>query len=113
MQNRVSFLAVAVSHMEDQSYHQMGGRVAGTGLPLEDCIVRCAEGKWPLTEVFSLGTLALWVEKCVDTALDPLVVSAHMGLSEVTLRGQPGGWDSDFQFHCLILFLVSNISGKR
>lgn len=57
--------------------------------------------------------LALWVEKCVDTALDPLVVSAHMGLSEVTLRGQPGGWDSDFQFHCLILFLISNISGKR
>lgn len=32
----------------------------------------------------------------MDTALDPLVVSAHMGLSEVTLRGQPGGWDSDF-----------------
>lgn len=56
---------------------------------------------------------ALWVEKCVDRALDPLVVSADMGLSEVTLNGQPGGWDSDLRFHCLILFLVSNISGKR
>lgn len=57
-----------------------------------------------LKSSLSVG-LALWVEKCVDRALDPLVVSADMGLSEVTLRGQLSGWDSGLQFHSSYYFL--------
>lgn len=62
---QASCRAFTVSHMEDQSHHQVGGCVEGTGLPLEDCVLRCAEGKRTLTEVVPLGkTCSLAGEMC-------------------------------------------------
>lgn len=52
---RLILRVLAVSHMEDQPHCQVGGRVAGAGLPLEDGILRCPEGKWALAEVISFG----------------------------------------------------------
>lgn len=46
---------LAVSHMEDQPHRQVGGRVAGAGLPLQDGVLRCPEGKRTLAEVLSFG----------------------------------------------------------
>lgn len=46
---------LAVSHMEDQPHREVGGRVAGAGLPLQDGFLRCPEGKRALAEVLSFG----------------------------------------------------------
>lgn len=46
---------LAVSHMENQPHRQVGGRVAGAGLPLEDGVLCCPEGKWALAEIISFG----------------------------------------------------------
>lgn len=69
------FPPFTVSHMEDQSYRQVGGCVAGAGLPVKDSVVCCAEGKWTLIEVISLGRtwLSGWRRM--------LIVPADVGLT--------------------------------
>lgn len=90
-QNKASFPVFTVSPMEDQSHCQVGGCVAGAGLSLEDCVVCCAEGKWTLIEVVSLGRNCSLYGECVDSPVTHRPVSADVGLTEVPVR--LGGWD--------------------
>lgn len=91
-QIKASFPVFTVSPMEDQSHCQVGGCVAGAGLPLEDCVVCCAEGKWTLVEVVSLGRTCSLCGECVDSPVTHWPVSADVGLTEVPMR--LGGWDN-------------------
>lgn len=112
-QHKASFPVFAVSPVEDQSHCQVGGGVARTGLPLQDCVIRCAEGKWTLIEVVSLGRTCSLCGECVDSPVTHRPVSADVGLTEVTMK--LGGWDNGLwlHIHCLLIVFVSNISGNR
>lgn len=83
-----------VPPVEDQSHRQVGGRVAGAGLPLEDCILRCAEGKWTFTEVVSLGRTCSLRGECADSPVTHWPVSADVGLTKLPVK--LGGWDNGF-----------------
>lgn len=48
-------VCIAVSHLEDQPYRQVGRRVAGAGLPLKDGVFCSPKRKWALAEIVSLG----------------------------------------------------------
>lgn len=111
--NEASFPVFTVSTMQDQSHCQVGGCVAGTGLPRADCVIRCAEGKWTLIEVVSLGRTCSLCGECVDSPVTHWPVSADVGLTEMPVR--LGGWDNGLQFHihCLLVVFVSSISGNR
>lgn len=50
-----SLRSLAVSHLEDEPHDQVGGRLAGAGLPLQGRVLRCPEGERALAEVVSLG----------------------------------------------------------
>lgn len=50
-----SLCLLAVSHLEDEPHGQVGGRLAGAGLPLQGRVLRRPEGERALSEVVSLG----------------------------------------------------------
>lgn len=92
-QNRLPSFCT-VPPVEDQSHCQVGGSVAGAGLPLEDCVICCAEGKWTLIEVVSLGRTCSLHGECADSPVTHCPDSADVGLTKVPVR--LGGGDNDF-----------------
>lgn len=50
-----SLRLLAVSHLEDEPHGQVGGRLAGAGLPLQGRVLRRPEGERALAEVVSLS----------------------------------------------------------